>query len=515
MNNLSRAELELLANASEQVYNDELEIGAEIEVGDVISDYTLVLKETHGEQRDRDAWLVGFGGQAYFSESDNRLVIAFEGSDGLPVPVQDWIHTNIPMALGFTSDQSASAMNFALEAIREHATDGTEVVFSGHSLGGYLAQVALLWTAGRPELDGLASAQAVVLNAPGWGGLTADPEVTPTADVTYIYSEDWGRLLVPAIHSLGERLSDAIFYLPGTTGHDIEPLRVALATLDPIPTSGNGPRLLPSASGHADQNYWEVFNEALDRRTNFTFEWSFDNGSGLRYTIEQRLHPGRDVRNDGETSVAFVIRTSVRTEDGRVMTPAEMRDIGLESMVVGTRHESGNWTWEERCFLAGTPITLPDGTTKPISAICAGDTVLSYAADGALTPASYKGCILRDLVMAREIPSYRQEIGEKYGLVDPLCFPASTPTAVSLTATRPICDIRVGDTVLAFDPAADLGLGALVQRKVVWLYRHTTDEWVKLTWVEGGETKELVATPGHLFEQAQAVDTSSMKVHAA
>lgn len=79
------------------------------------------------------------------------------------------------------------------------------------------------------------------------------------------------------------------------------------------------------------------------------------------------------------------------------------------------------------------------------------------------------------------------------------CFPASAPIAVSLTETRPISDIRVGDTVLAFDPAADFGRGALVPRKVVRLYRNSTDAWVKLTWFEGGEAKELVATPGHHF----------------
>ena len=79
------------------------------------------------------------------------------------------------------------------------------------------------------------------------------------------------------------------------------------------------------------------------------------------------------------------------------------------------------------------------------------------------------------------------------------CFPAHTPIAISPTETRPISDIRVGDTVLAFDPAADLGRGALVPRKVVRLYRNTTEEWVKLTWAKDGEAKELIATPGHHF----------------
>ena len=101
-------------------------------------------------------------------------------------------------------------------------------------------------------------------------------------------------------------------------------------------------------------------------------------------------------------------------------------------------------------------------------------------------PPSVKAAILRDLVMAREIPAYRQEIGEKYGLVDPRCFPASTPIAISPTETRPIRDIRTGDTVLAFDPAAGLGRGALVQRRVVRIHRNATREWVRPGRAESG-----------------------------
>lgn len=70
---------------------------------------------------------------------------------------------------------------------------------------------------------------------------------------------------------------------------------------------------------------------------------------------------------------------------------------------------------------------------------------------------------------------------------------------MSLTDTCPVPDIRVGDTVLAFDPSADLGRGALVPRKVTRLYRNTTEEWIRLSWREEGEEKELVTTPGHHF----------------
>ena len=79
------------------------------------------------------------------------------------------------------------------------------------------------------------------------------------------------------------------------------------------------------------------------------------------------------------------------------------------------------------------------------------------------------------------------------------CFPAQTPIAISATQTKPIADIRAGDVVMSYDSKADLGRGALVPRRVVRLYRGTTEEWVKLTWNEGGEAKELIATPGHHF----------------
>jgi hypothetical protein len=79
------------------------------------------------------------------------------------------------------------------------------------------------------------------------------------------------------------------------------------------------------------------------------------------------------------------------------------------------------------------------------------------------------------------------------------CFPANTPIQTSLTSTTLISDLRVGDVVLAFDPHAELGRGALVPRRVTRLFHNTTTEWIKLTWLDPvtGEARELVATPGH------------------
>jgi hypothetical protein len=77
------------------------------------------------------------------------------------------------------------------------------------------------------------------------------------------------------------------------------------------------------------------------------------------------------------------------------------------------------------------------------------------------------------------------------------CFPANTPVQISQTENKPISEIRVGDIVMSFDPTADGGRGALVPKRVKRLFRNTTTEWIKLTWLENGEAKKLVATPGH------------------
>ena len=111
-----------------------------------------------------------------------------------------------------------------------------------------------------------------------------------------------------------------------------------------------------------------------------------------------------------------------------------------------------------------------------------------------------QGYDMNDLPSARELGGDRDLVGwMAHGfLTPPRCFPAQTPIVISPTQTKPIADIRVGDVVMSYAPTA-LGRGALVPRRVVRLYRNTTQEWVKLTWAEGGEAKELIATPGHNF----------------
>ena len=79
------------------------------------------------------------------------------------------------------------------------------------------------------------------------------------------------------------------------------------------------------------------------------------------------------------------------------------------------------------------------------------------------------------------------------------CFPAHTRIRTSLTSSVSISALRPGDIVFSYDARANKGRGALAPRRVVRIYRNTTTEWVRLTWVEGGEPRELATTPGHHF----------------
>ncbi len=121
-----------------------------------------------------------------------------------------------------------------------------------------------------------------------------------------------------------------------------------------------------------------------------------------------------------------------------------------------------------------------------------------FAAFGAIFLAYLKTPFVASQVSGA-LDAVRADIMRDIAAYNKHCFPAHTQIATSLTSNTPISDLRMGDVVLAFDPCTDDGRGAFVPRRVTKLYSNTTTEWIKLTWVEVGVEKELVATPGHHF----------------
>lgn len=118
-------------------------------------------------------------------------------------------------------------------------------------------------------------------------------------------------------------------------------------------------------------------------------------------------------------------------------------------------------------------------------------------------PSSQKAAMLADLAKARDVPAWREDIYDKYDFeAQTHCFPSGT-AVLTVDGHASIDSLVPGDSVLAFDPSADLGRGAMVPKRVVRLFHNETEEWLRLTWREGGGDRELTVTPGHRFLDAE------------
>lgn len=116
--------------------------------------------------------------------------------------------------------------------------------------------------------------------------------------------------------------------------------------------------------------------------------------------------------------------------------------------------------------------------------------------DGILHSIEAKEDALGRPLSADELKPYL-DLLERMQPAEDYCFPAGTLIALTPTEACTIEALRPGDLVLAFDPSADLGRGALVPKRVVRLFQNETEEWLRLTWQAEGEAKELTVTPGH------------------
>lgn len=65
----------------------------------------------------------------------NEIVISFAGTE--PLRIADWSSGNVPLALGFVSDQFRRAVDYYLQVRRDNPN--ANIIFTGHSLGGGIA----------------------------------------------------------------------------------------------------------------------------------------------------------------------------------------------------------------------------------------------------------------------------------------------------------------------------------------------------------------------------------------
>ncbi len=206
--------LDAYARIAEQTYDD-----LDQPSGDVGS-YTEIHRRIDGP--------LGFQARAFFNSANNELVIAFTGTEGARSDnlsgsefLADFI-TNFSLAVTGTGPQVPLAEAFIAQALiaaqlRVGPLGAFDTTYVGHSLGGFLAQVASA-SGNAPE------GEVIAFNAPGAGGFLGLPQSHPFPEenFTYVYSDPdtWG-LIGSAVHSVGTPLSDNIYVVDEAEGHAI------------------------------------------------------------------------------------------------------------------------------------------------------------------------------------------------------------------------------------------------------------------------------------------------------
>ncbi|GIT93325.1 hypothetical protein JANAI62_37680 [Jannaschia pagri] len=169
----------------------------------------------------------GFQANAYYNSSTNTLVIAYAGTDWSLTNWED-IGDDAVLALGGLPEQAPQAISYAEQIIQDFEDPNNpdlKIVFSGHSLGGYLAQHTHL-TLGRGS--------AVVFNSPG---VNSNTQISGAPSVTYVFSNptSWGTS--NSIHTLGDYIGEDYFFAMDAVGHGIASIRNTLGADGQSPLS--------------------------------------------------------------------------------------------------------------------------------------------------------------------------------------------------------------------------------------------------------------------------------------
>lgn len=156
-------DFETLAILSSQAYEPSASAGYESSTTGVV--YTPVSYDTDISLTD-NLYATGFGAQSFYSAQDKTLVIAYAGTDGnfdsADTGLDLW--ADLQLAVTGSSVQNSQAVSFAQQQIAEaRAQYGNDISisFTGHSLGGYLAQFVV---------QEIGEGTAVAFNSPGIGG---------------------------------------------------------------------------------------------------------------------------------------------------------------------------------------------------------------------------------------------------------------------------------------------------------------------------------------------------------
>jgi hypothetical protein len=330
---------EALAVLSSQAYNPSEDNGYKNVYTGV--EYTSISYDANANIFD-DVLSLGFEAQSFhsFQGNEDKVVIAFAGTepelwsvDGLIDRVSD-----LKLALHGETFQDTQALKFAkaqVKAAKDKYGEDVSIEFTGHSLGGFLAQLVV---------QEIGEGSATVFNAPGMGGGIHGTDLV-NDNVTYVYSNpfEWDTRLTRAIHKLGDIVSDNVYFVHDADGHSIGAITAAY---------GRG-----SPSFSADQ--WGAILAENMRTGEISIEdlkLFFGLGDIISQTVLQSM------RDSGVRWECFGSGTSID------MWPL---DLSLKQSVDGV--------YDQKLALVGI-------WSKPIEEIAVGDLVVAFDENGKLVP---------------------------------------------------------------------------------------------------------------------------------
>ena len=163
--------------------------------------------------------ITGFAANAHLNLVTGEVVFSFAGTtEGNP---QDYA-TDIQLGIGNIPLQAQQAEAFVAIVLYDLATAGNtigSVTYTGHSLGGYIAQHVIV-SGG--------TGTAMVFNSPGYGGVTGALGLQENS-ITYVYSNpnEWGGLNSFVV-GIGDVLSSNVVFVMDADGHGLDSILVAL-----------------------------------------------------------------------------------------------------------------------------------------------------------------------------------------------------------------------------------------------------------------------------------------------
>ncbi len=206
-------DFQTLADLSSQAYDPSVSTGyTNITTGVVYTPVTYVTDISLSD----NLYATGFGAQSFYSAQDNTLVIAYAGTNGnfdsVDTGLDFWV--DLQLAVTGSSVQNSQALSFAnqqIAAARAQYGNDISILFTGHSLGGYLAQFVI---------QEIGEGTAVAFNAPGIGGGILGTDAV-NDNVSYVYSDPFAWGAASVIHNLADILSDNVYFIQGAEGHSL------------------------------------------------------------------------------------------------------------------------------------------------------------------------------------------------------------------------------------------------------------------------------------------------------